>query len=175
MARKEIRISLDRENRNDVNSNFKELYDQLHDITGTITDEIIQEILDEALENSKLVWKEYVDTFDELPDVAGLGEVHYVVEEKIFYRWDGEEWTPIQQIDMDVMTEMEERLELLISSNTESVEELRVDVNSISEDVSATKGDIVELREEFDEVANRPAIVVSSEEPEDADIWFEVL
>ena len=144
MARKEINTFWDRGTRNDINDNFEELYGDIKNVIDSITDEIIQEILEETLDHSKLSWKEPVETKDDLPAEGNeVGDVHYVDEEFMFYRWNGESWVGIQDFDISVLNTVNERID--------------------------------DVLDELEVVKNKPSIVVSDTEPEDADIWFEVV
>ena len=162
MARKEIGIALDRENRNNHNDNFKELFDKINDVVGSITDDIIEEIIGDVLDHSKLNWKEAVETEADLPSDAETGDVHFVRENGKVYRWDGQDWIEIQEIDITILEEVEHRL-------NDRVDGLQGNINDFQAQVNDEVNGISE------ELGNVSRVVVSDIEPEDADIWFEVV
>src|SRR5690625_2344342 len=106
MARKDVLTSWDRENRNNKQDNFIELYGVVYDLIGTITEEAFERIID----GSKIVWAEPVDEFGGLPTGAEEGETRMVRETGKVYRFDGSDWIEIQEIDATAINEVETRL-----------------------------------------------------------------
>src|SRR5699024_6706285 len=78
MSRRNIGTALDRENLNNHNDNYEELYNQFNDVAGKITDDVYEEIRNDV----KLNWKEPVDTVGNLPDDAETGDTRMVKEMK---------------------------------------------------------------------------------------------
>lgn len=97
MARKEIGVPLDRENRNNHNDNYKELYNNLNNVVKKIKEELYDEIIDSSILN----WRSPVDEFSDLPTDAEEGDTVMVIGENTVYRFSGEEWIDIQRIDLD--------------------------------------------------------------------------
>lgn len=106
MARKDIHIPLDRENRNNFNSNFIELYKEIGNVVGSITDEVYDKIID----GSKLNWKEPVDSQSNLPGNAQKGDTRMTRDTGKVYRFDGSRWVEIQQIDAGPYNELDSKL-----------------------------------------------------------------
>src|SRR5690625_1556218 len=106
LARKNIGIPLDRQNRNNHNDNYKELYGVVNNIVGTITDEVYEQIIDGA----KLNWKSPVDSENDLPTSANEGDTVMTRDDGKVYRYDGSQWQEIQQIDAGPVNELDSRL-----------------------------------------------------------------
>lgn len=106
MARKEIGVPLDRENLKKHNDNYEELYGVVNNFVGTITDEVYEQIID----GSKLIWKEPVDTSNDLPSDASEGDTRMARDTGKVYRFDGSNWQEIQQIDAGPVNEVDARL-----------------------------------------------------------------
>lgn len=115
MVRKEIGVPLDRENRNNHNDNFKELYGVVNNLVGTITDEVYEQIID----GSKLIWKEPVDKQSDLPSDASEGDTRMARDTGKVYRFDGSNWQEIQQIDAGPVNEIDARLTSQLAETTE--------------------------------------------------------
>ena len=130
MAQKPILTAWDRDNRNNMESNFTELYGDVGNITGKITDEIYSEIRNDV----KLNWREPVDMFEDLPEEAETGDTRMVREKtdddvSPVYRYSGSEWIRVQEIDSTVITEVDERLQSEINKKeTPEGSQSKVDV-----------------------------------------------
>src|SRR5690625_3264638 len=85
---------------------FHELYGVVYDLIGTITEEAFEKIID----GSKIVWNEPVDEYGDLPTEADEGETRMVRDTGKVYRFDGDEWMEIQDIDATAINEVETRL-----------------------------------------------------------------
>lgn len=133
MARKDVLTSWDRDNRNNMQDNFIELYGVVNDIVGTITDEVYEQIID----GSKLDWKEPVDSFADLPTGAVEGETRMTRERGIIYRFNGTEWKEIQEIDATAINEVDSRLSSQLSQTVINVNELGINASNFSSIQSA--------------------------------------
>ncbi len=103
---------------NKTNTMFKELYGVVNNLVGTITDEVYEKVID----GSKLNWKNPVDTYEELPSDASEGDTRMVREgedgvSKI-YRYNGESWKEIQEIDATAINEVDSRLSTSLTEKT---------------------------------------------------------
>src|SRR5690625_838309 len=97
--------------RNKINENWDIIEGSYNDVVGQITDEVVGHLIDSA----RLDWKEPVDTVDDLPTNAEVGETRMVREAdpdgiSYVYRYDGEEWEKIQAIDVTLVNEVDNRL-----------------------------------------------------------------
>src|SRR5690625_4553140 len=97
--------------RNKINENWDIIEGSYNDVVGQITDEVVGHLIDSA----KLIWKEPVDTVEDLPANAEVGETRMVQEAdpdgiSYVYRYDGENWEKIQEIDVTLVNEVDSRL-----------------------------------------------------------------
>lgn len=106
MAREDIHDSLDRANRDKKNHNFKELYEEIDNIANNISDKLLTKIVNE----SKLQWGTPVDLKEDLPSDASIGDTIMVRDDGKVYRFDGDDWVEIQQIDVGPINDLESRI-----------------------------------------------------------------
>src|SRR5690625_5126596 len=97
--------------RNKINENWDIIEGSYNDVVGQITDEVVGHLIDSA----RLDWKEPVDTVEDLPADAEVGETRMVREAdpdgiSYVYRYDGEKWEKIQAIDVTLVNEVDSRL-----------------------------------------------------------------
>ena len=97
--------------RDKINENWDIIEGSYNDVVGQITDEVVGHLIDSA----RLDWKEPVDTVDDLPANAEVGETRMVREAdpdgiSYVYRYDGEKWEKIQAIDVTLVNEVDRRL-----------------------------------------------------------------
>src|SRR5690625_4522728 len=97
--------------RNKINENWDIIEGSYNDVVGQITDEVVGHLIDSA----RLDWKEPVDTVEDLPANAEVGETRMVREAdpdgiSYVYRYDGEQWEKIQAIDVTLVNEVDRRL-----------------------------------------------------------------
>lgn len=126
MARKEIGNPLDRQNRNNHNDNYKELYGEVgkvNDKMDNFIDEVSDAAFDKVVDNSKLNWKEPVNNFNSLPSNAQEGDTRMDRSTGKVYRYDGSEWKEIQQIDAGPVNEVDARLTSQLNETRNDVAE----------------------------------------------------
>src|SRR5690625_1866178 len=99
-------IALNRNTWNGDNENWAKLEKKYNDVVGEITDEVFNKIVD----GSKIDWSQMVDTVADLPNDAGVGETRGVKEDNKIYRFDGSNWIPIAEINLNPIAEIDERL-----------------------------------------------------------------
>src|SRR5690625_4407425 len=97
--------------RNKINENWDIIEGRYKDVVGQITDKVVGHLVDSA----RLDWKEPVDTVEDLPANAEVGETRMVREAdpdgiSYVYRYDGENWEKIQAIDVTLVNEVDSRL-----------------------------------------------------------------
>ena len=157
MSRRNIGTALDRENLNNHNDNYEELYNQFNDVAGKITDDVYEEIRNDV----KLNWREPVDTLDDLPDNAETGDTRMVRESvegvSPVYRYNGSEWIEIQGIDATAITEVDERLQAEIDKKEtpEGAQEkadtaeanAKEEIDKLEKDIMDDDGEVVKVVE----------------------------
>jgi hypothetical protein len=120
MARREIGTRWDRENRNNINENFRELYD--------VQDRAIEEATQSIIDSAKLIWLEPVNTFADIATTYPSPEVGHTVfvrdTGKVYRFYDGA-WMEIQQIDAGPVNEVDTRLSAEIEENRQEIEQAR--------------------------------------------------
>ena len=151
MARRVINTFWDRKTRNDINDNFKELYDDVGNIAGSITDDIYEEIRQDV----KLNWKNPVDTLSDLPADAETGDTRMVRESvdgvSPIYRYNGSDWIEIQEINATAITEVESRLQSEIDKKeTPAGSQEKVDTldSKVSGKIDTLESTLNELKDE---------------------------
>lgn len=94
---KDISNQWNRDTRNTINDNFRELYGKYYDFYVEVSKDIVKELM----ENSTIQFLDPVDTVDELDNFSGLtkGDTSFVTEDGSWYRWNGEEWKPVAKTD----------------------------------------------------------------------------
>src|SRR5690625_1149551 len=111
------------ENWDIIEGSYNSLEGEFDNVIGTITDEVVGHLIDSA----KLIWKEPVDTFEDLPASAEVGETRMVREAdpegiSYVYRYDGEKWEKIQEIDVTLVNEVDKRLTRQLAQITQFVD-----------------------------------------------------
>ncbi len=107
----------DRSTRNGINENWdiiegttKKLEGDYRNVVSNITDEVVGQLVDSA----KLIWKEPVDTYNDLPfnppANPEIGETRMVRDTGKVYRFDGAQWIEIQEYDATAINEVDSRL-----------------------------------------------------------------
>lgn len=123
MNRKEIGVLWDRLAREGINHNDKVLFNALKDFVGTLSDEAFRKVLDA----SKINRKEPVTTKNDLPSSAVEGEARMVRDTGIVYRYNGNNWVEIEQLDASAFNELDNR----ISDKFEEVESINPSIASL--------------------------------------------
>ena len=122
--------------RNKINENWDIIEGGYNDVVGQITDEVVGHLIDSA----KLIWKEPVETEADLPKDAEVGETRMVRESvdgvSHVYRYNGEKWELIQEIDVSLVNEVDRRLTAHLAEITEELARKanKEDVNSLASD-----------------------------------------
>lgn len=106
MARKEIGNPMDDTALNNTNHNFIELYDDFKNVVDKVSDEAFQQVIN----GSKIDWSQMVDTISGLPSGAKEGETRGVKSDNKIYRFDGTQWVPIAEINLNPISEVDARL-----------------------------------------------------------------
>src|SRR5690625_2444810 len=109
--------------RGKINENWDIIEGSYNDVVGQITDEVVGHLIDSA----KLIWKEPVDTVEDLPANAEVGETRMVREAdpdgiSYVYRYDGEEWEKIQAIDVTLVNEVDRRLTAQLAETEQALQ-----------------------------------------------------
>lgn len=150
MNRNVIGALWDRTTRNEMNDNFEYLFQGVNDFANFISDKVISEIEDKSVLNRK----ESVATKDDLP-AGEEGDTRIVDDTGDVYRHTDGDWVRIQSIDVNAMNDILD----------EATKELKDDMDNKFQ----------KMQDNFNElVDSKNFIVVSDQEPDDADIWFEV-
>lgn len=105
MSRKEIGTQWDRDNRNAINENFKNLFHEFTNVVEVVSEKAYGDVIDAA----KLNWQEPVSSQSNLPSEAEEGDTRFVRDTGKVFRFNGEEWNEIQQIDATPINEVERR------------------------------------------------------------------
>lgn len=118
-------VNLDREEYRKINENWERIEEGYNQLVGNISEEVIGELIDSA----KLIWKEPVDTVNDLPSSPETGETRMVRETGAVYRYDGSQWVEIQEIDPTAINEVDSRL----SAKIEEVDGTHASIGNVWE------------------------------------------
>src|SRR5690625_757515 len=118
-----------------------------------------------------LVWKTPVDTAADLPTNAEVGETRMVREAdpdgiSYVYRYDGEKWEKIQEIDVTLVNEVDRRLTMeleRIDDVKASKEEMYRESNAKA-DKSYVDSKVADVDSRIDGIITNPAVGVSEQE-----------
>ncbi len=113
MAQKIIKNPLDDSSLNNTNHNFTELYKGLNEVNKNvngIVDRISEEALNKVIDKSKLKWIDRVDDLAELPEDPDVGTTVGVMQDDTLYRYDGEKWVPIYEMNLSPIAELDRKL-----------------------------------------------------------------
>ena len=154
MERKIIGDPLNRQNRNNHNENFEYLFSLLVDTVNKIKEEISQETLDQVIQESRVNWLEAVNTEDDLPTDANVGDAVFVTSNNKAYRYNGEDWVFFQALD------------------SSAIDAFTVEMtNQLGEFMNFYEGRF----DNQEELTRKKTVEVSETEPEHAEVWFEVV
>src|SRR5690625_3782279 len=92
--------------RNKINENWRIIEGNYNDVVDKVSEEAFKKVVDSA----KLNWKEPVDSFADLSSAASEGDTRMARDSGKVYRFNGEMWQEIQQIDAGPVNEVDRRL-----------------------------------------------------------------
>src|SRR5699024_2201412 len=111
---------LDRVARNSENDNWDIIEGEVRTI-GDKVDDFVEEISDEAFNkiigSARLDWDKMVDTFGDLPENAKEGTTIGVKSDSKVYRYDGSNWIDIYEINLNPISEVDERFTSQLAEN----------------------------------------------------------
>src|SRR5690625_1143928 len=135
--------------RNKINENWRIIEGNYNDVVDKVSEEAFKKVVDSA----KLNWKEPVDSFADLPSAASEGDTRMARDSGKVYRFNGEMWQEIQQIDAGPVNEVDRRLtEQLAQIQVQKADKSYVDtqlenIDEKHQEVSA------KLAQKFDQVS----------------------
>lgn len=147
MARKEIGVQLNRNNRNNHNDNFEELYKDFNNVVEKVS----KEAFDQVIEGSKIDWSQMVNDVSDLPSDAKTGDTKGVKSDNKIYRFDGSDWIPIAEINLNPISEVDDRLTSQLADTAKQT------------DLINTKEDLVQGIQTVDKRVDNLVIPISPE------------
>src|SRR5690625_63968 len=96
----------DRRERNDINENWDIIEGEYNEVVDRVSDKAFDKVVDSA----RINWGEPVDSFGDLPGSADEGETRMARDTGKVYRFDGDTWVEIQDIDPTAINEVDSRL-----------------------------------------------------------------
>lgn len=110
-----------------ADENFQELAKGFNDAVETVSNKAFDKVLGAA----KIEWLSPVNTFKDLettyPDVVE-GKTVMTRDSGKIYRFDGENWIEIQNIDPSAINEVDNRLTAELATNTQRIEDINTNV-----------------------------------------------
>src|SRR5699024_6232164 len=124
VAQKIIKGPVDDNSLNSTNHNFTELYSGFRDTSGKINkvekdindrmdnfiDETSDAAFDKVVDSARLNWDTMVEKYSDLPSDAETGTTIGVKEDSLVYRYDGSKWVDIYEINLNPISEVDDRL-----------------------------------------------------------------
>jgi hypothetical protein len=131
---KTIGATIDRVFRNNMNDNFKDIEADFKELNINF-DNVVETVSDKAFDKvvgaAKIEWLPPVNTFNDLeityPDVVE-GKTVMTRDSGKIYRFDGENWIEIQNIDPSAINEVDNRLTAELATNTQRIEDINTNV-----------------------------------------------
>src|SRR5699024_3817213 len=113
VAQRIIKGPVDDNSLNSTNHNFTELYDgkrKANERINNIVDEMSDEAFNKVVNSAKLDWDTMVEKHSDLPSDAETGTTIGVKEDGLVYRYDGSKWVDIYEINLNPISEVDDRL-----------------------------------------------------------------
>jgi len=108
---------LTRQERNELNKNWETIENNFNNVV----DKAAEKAFDKVIDGSRIDWSEIVESPEDLPDDAEEGSTRGVVSDNRIYRFDGTEWVPIAEINLNPISEVEGRLNNKIDDGLDAV------------------------------------------------------
>src|SRR5699024_909230 len=149
MAQKNIGTNWNRDNRNNMNHNFNELYGKYDEFSKAI----IEDIRDELMEGSKINFIPPVESVDDLPSDANIGDTSFVTTKGEWHRWNGEKWEFVAKTDPSEFISLQDSFKTLSDDYDSFTDSLNNDFESFKESINTTiddrLGDLQGVLQEF--------------------------
>lgn len=154
MAQRNIGANWNRDNRNNINDNFSELYAKYQEYFTEITEDLRADLI----EGAHIEIKGYYETAAELPTSAESGDTYFVIETGEWQRYDGEVWDVVAKTDTSEFvalradfTSLEDKYDTFIQLVDSSITTFKQEVNNTIDDklgdVEAGVQDFIDLIE----------------------------
>lgn len=104
---------LNRDARNKENENWDTIQQKFNNVVEEVSDAAFQKVID----GSKIDWEQMVDKVSDLPSNVETGETRGVKEDNKIYRFDGTDWIPIAEINLNPIAEVDSRLSSQLADN----------------------------------------------------------
>lgn len=150
--------NLENDNWDKIEGKIKKVEDKANDFI----DEISDEALGKVVENAKLDWDKMVDNKSDLPNSAAKGTTIGVKNDGKVYRFDGNDWVEIYEINLNPIAEVDDRLSSQLADTRsqltndieEAENELKVYLNNKISNLSGLEikggfGSLADLENEY--------------------------
>lgn len=112
---------LNRDARNKENENWDTIQQKFNNVVEEVSDAAFQKVID----GSKIDWEQMVDKVSDLPSNVETGETRGVKEDNKIYRFNGTDWIPIAEINLNPIAEVDQRLTTQLAQTNEELSEFR--------------------------------------------------
>lgn len=109
MAQRNIGANWNRDNRNNMNDNFTELYAKYQEYFTEITEDLRADLI----EGAHIEIKGYVELETDLPSNSSSGDTYFIVDSGIWKRWNGNNWDSVAKTDTSEFIALREDFEAL--------------------------------------------------------------
>lgn len=163
MAQRNIGTNWNRDNRNNMNDNFTDLYAKYREYFTEITEDLRADLI----EGAHIEIKGYYETAAELPTNAESGDTYFVIETGEWERYDDDVWDVVAKTDTsefvalrDDFTSLEDKYDTFIRMVGSSITSFKQEVNNTIDDKI---GDIEEGVQNFIDTLEGQVVYVVEE------------
>src|SRR5690625_6847924 len=115
---------LNRDARNKENENWDTIQQKFNNVVEEVSDAAFQKVID----GSKIDWEQMVDKVSDLPSNVETGETRGVKEDNKIYRFNGTDWIPIAEINLNPIAEVDQRLTTQLAETTKYLGQISINV-----------------------------------------------
>lgn len=119
---------LNRDARNKENENWDTIQQKFNDVVEEVSDKAFSKVID----GSKIDWEQMVDKVSDLPSNVETGETRGVKEDNKIYRFNGTDWIPIAEINLNPIAEVDQRLTTQLAQTSQ-------DINAINDELETKR------------------------------------
>src|SRR5699024_7484946 len=134
MAQRNIGSNWNRDNRNNINENFTELYKKYQDYFTEITEDLREDLI----EGSHIEIKGYLETEESLPSSASNGDTYFITSTGVWERWNGNSWDSVAKTDPSEFIALKNDFDPLEVNTNDAISQINTDFSAFKQEVNNT-------------------------------------